>query len=216
MTEDSIDSSHYDFARYVTPKRWASYWHQLNETLVLRPRSVLEIGVGSGLYKAALQALRCPVSSIDINPGLGADHVGSVTALPFADASFSVVVAFQVLEHLPYEDFRRSVSEMSRVAEGHVLISLPDARRVWRGMFDFGKRERFWLFTKPGWRPRPHRGSGPHHWEIHKKGYPVERIAADIEAAGLEIVRHFPVPQNPYHRVFVCRKLAAAATPGVR
>jgi SAM-dependent methyltransferase len=209
MTEASIDSSHYDFARYVTLKRWSSYWHQLNETLALRPGSVLEIGVGSGLYKAALQTLRCPVRSIDINPGLGADDVGSVTALPFADASFSVVVAFQVLEHLPYEDFRRSVSEMCRVASAHVLISLPDARRVWRGMFDFGKRERFLLFTKPGWRSRPHRGSGPHQWEIHKKGYPVERIVTDMEASGLEVVRHYEVPQNPYHRMFICRKRGA-------
>jgi SAM-dependent methyltransferase len=211
MTEASIDPSHYDFSRYVTLKRWASYWHQVRETLALRPRSVLEVGVGTGLYKAALQTLGCPVTSVDINPALGPDHVGSVTELPFEDASYSVVVAFQVLEHLPYEDFRRSVSEMSRVASDHVLISLPDARKVWRAMFDFGKRERLLLLGKPGWRPRVHRVNGPHQWEIHKSGYPVERIVGDLEACGLDVVRNFELPQNPYHRLFVCRKRSRGA-----
>jgi ubiquinone/menaquinone biosynthesis C-methylase UbiE len=209
MTEASIDPSHYDFARYVDIKRWSSYWHQVHETLSLRPKSVLEVGVGTGLYKSALQALHCPVTSIDINPDLAPDHVGSVTALPFDDASFSVVVAFQVLEHLPYGDFRRSIAEMRRVAAEHVVISLPDARKVWRATVDFGKGERRWLMVKPRWRPRVHRVTGDHQWEINKQGYPVERIVADLQACGLEVLRNFEVPQNPYHRVFVCRKTAA-------
>ncbi len=211
MTEASIDPSHYDFASYVTLKRWSSLWHQVHETLGLRPRSVLEVGVGRGLYKSTLQALRCPVTTVDINPAIGPDVVGSVTGLPFAGASFSAVVAFQVLEHLPYADFRRAVGEMRRVATDHVLISLPDARKVWRGVFDFGgKRERFVMFTKPLWRAHTHRVNGPHQWELNKKGYSVRRIVADLEASGLEVLRHYPVPQNPYHRMFVCRKRPAA------
>ena len=211
MTEASIDPAHYDFAKYVDIKRWSSYWHQIHETLALRPGSVLEVGVGTGLYKSALQVLRCPVTTVDINPALAPDHVGSVTDLPFGDDSFSVVVAFQVLEHLPYEDFTRSVSEMRRVAAEHVVISLPDARKVWRAVLDLGKGERRWLVTKPRWRPRVHRVTGQHLWEINKQGYPVSRIVSDLQSCGLEVLRNFEVPQNPYHRVFVCRKLPAAA-----
>lgn len=211
MTEASIARAHYDFARYVDPKRWASYWHQIHETLQLQPRSVLEVGVGTGLYKSALQCLGCPVTSVDVNPALRPDHVGSVTALPFADGSYGAVVAFQVLEHLPYDDFRRSIAEMRRVASEHVVISLPDARKVWRGLLDLGKGERRWLITRPGWRPRVHRVTGDHQWEISKQGYPVERIVADLEASGLEVLRQYPVPQNPYHRMFVCRKRAGAS-----
>jgi len=206
MHEASIDRSHYDFSRYVTDKRWASYWHQLNETLTLRPASVLEVGVGTGLYRASLQALSCPVTTIDINPGLRPDCVGSVTALPFADDSFSVVVAFQVLEHLPYDEFRPSVREMCRVAADHVLISLPDARKVWNAWINLGRWERRFLVTKPGWKPRRHKVTGDHLWEIHKIGYPADRIVEDIQSCGLEVLRNFAVPQNPYHRMFVCRK----------
>jgi SAM-dependent methyltransferase len=211
MTEASIDPSHYDFARYVDIKRWSSYWHQIQETLALRPRSVLEVGVGNGLYKSALQALHCPVTTVDINAALVPDCVGSVTALPFADDSFSVAVAFQVLEHLPYEAFRSSVGEMRRVAAAHVLISLPDARKVWRAALDLGQGERRWLMTKPRWRPRVHRVTGDHLWEINKLGYPVQRIVDDLQACGLEVQRNFQVPQNPYHRVLVCRKVALPA-----
>jgi ubiquinone/menaquinone biosynthesis C-methylase UbiE len=211
MTEASIDPAHYNFGKYVDIKRWSSYWHQIHETLSLQPRRVLEVGMGTGLYKSALQTLGCPVTTIDINPALKPDHVGSVTALPFEDSSFSVVVAFQVLEHLPYEDFRRSVGEMRRTAAEHVVISLPDARKVWRASVDLGKGEKRWLMTKPRWRPRVHRATGQHLWEINKQGYPVSRIVEDLEAAGLELLREYPVPQNPYHRMFVCRKRVSVA-----
>ena len=40
MSEAQLDPRHYDFSRYVDIRRWASYWHQAQETLSLRPRSV--------------------------------------------------------------------------------------------------------------------------------------------------------------------------------
>lgn len=209
MSEAQIDPRHYDFARYVDIRRWASYWHQVQETLSLRPRSVLEIGVGTGLFRAILQTLHCPVTSVDINPALRPDHVASVMALPLPDDSFSAVVAFQVLEHLPYEDFRASVSEMRRVAAEHVILSLPDAQKLWRCSLDLGAGERRLQMPKPRLRPPVHKGRGQHKWEIGKRGYPAERIAADLRACGLEVLKDFRAPENPYHRFFVCRKSAA-------
>ena len=210
MSEASIDRAHYDFARYVDIRRWCSYWHQAHETLALQPDAVLEIGVGNGLYRALLQQLGCRVASVDVNAALQPDHVGSVTALPFADDSYSVVVAFQVLEHLPYEDFRAAVSEMRRVARGHVLLSLPDAGKVWRGSLDLGRLEHRWMMDKPLSKPRRHRVTGDHQWEIGKRGYPVQRIVEDLGACGLQVLRNYRAPENPYHRFLVCRKLPPA------
>lgn len=208
MSEAQIDPRHYDFARYVDIRRWASYWHQVQETLSLRPQSVLEIGVGTGLFRAILQTLHCPVESVDINAALRPDHVASVTALPLPDDSFSAVVAFQVLEHLPYEDFRASVSEMRRVAAEHVILSLPDARKLWRCSLDVGAGERRLQMPEPRLRAPVHKGRGQHKWEIGKRGYPPERIAADLRACGLEVLKDFRAPENPYHHFFVCRKSA--------
>ena len=210
MSEARIDRAHYDFARYVDIRRWCSYWHQAQETLALQPDSVLEIGVGNGLYRALLRQLGCGVTSVDVNASLQPDHVGSVTALPFADGSYACVVAFQVLEHLPYEDFRTAVSEMRRVARGHVLLSLPDAGKVWRGSLDLGRREHRWMVDKPLSKSRRHRVTGDHQWEIGKRGYPAKRIVEDLGACGLEVLRNYRAAENPYHRFLVCRKLPPA------
>ena len=204
--ESRIAVAHYDFGAYVDIRRWSSYWHQVQETLAVRPRSVLEIGVGTGLFKAMLQALHCPAVTVDVNEALRPDYVGSVVALPFRDDSFSASVTFQVLEHLPYEDFKTSVREMRRVAAEHVILSLPDARKVWSCVLTTGRRERRIQMSKPQWEAPVHKGRGSHRWEINKRGFPVERIVADIEDCGLRVMRNFRAPENPYHRFFVCRK----------
>ncbi len=214
MQQTQIESAHYDFARYVSAKRWASYWHQVRETLALRPETVLEIGVGTGIYRSVLRGLKVSVSSLDINPALQPDHVGSVTSMPFADNSFSVVVAFQVLEHLSYDEFVPSVSEMRRVAASHVVLSLPDARKVWTYLFTLP-----WLgecrfhVPKPRLRPRLHRATGQHLWEISKRGYDVRRIVDDLQRCGLQMVSTYRAPENPYHRFFVCRKVDGPVGP---
>lgn len=206
MSEADIAATHYDFERYVDIKRWSSYWHQVRETLAVKPDKVLEIGVGNGLYKAMLGAVACPVTTVDVNASLRPDVVGSVTELPFDDGQFAAVVAFQVLEHLPYENFRDAVREMRRVAGTHVLLSLPDAGKTWRFMMDLGRGERRWLMDKPRSRPRVHRVTGDHLWEVGKRDHPVARITGDLQAEGLVLERSYRAPENPYHRFFVCRK----------
>jgi SAM-dependent methyltransferase len=49
----------------------------------------------------------------------------TLTALTFADSTFDVILAFEVLEHIP--DYSRAVSEMFRVLRpgGRLLFSVP-------------------------------------------------------------------------------------------
>ena len=44
-----------------------------------------------------------------------------------------------------------------------------------------------------------------HFFEIGASGYPFERVADAFEHAGLEMVREFRVPENPWHHFFVAR-----------
>lgn len=74
---------------------------------------------------------------------------------------------------------------------------------------DLGKGERRLQLPKPRPRAPVHKRRGQHRWEIRKRGFPAERIAADLRAFGLEVLKDFRAPENPYHRFFVCRKRAA-------
>lgn len=42
--------SKYNFDAYCYPERWASYYYQISEILNLKPKSLLEIGVGDGFF----------------------------------------------------------------------------------------------------------------------------------------------------------------------
>ena len=72
--------------------------------------------------------------SLDLDPrGLRPPHgvCGSVLALPFADASFEVVSAFDVIEHCEPED--EALLELHRVLEpgGRLLLSVPAYQWAW-------------------------------------------------------------------------------------
>ena len=201
-----VEAGNYAFQRYVTKGRWASVWHQLDEVLKLQPQRVLEIGPGPGVFKAAAAAFGVRVETLDPDPALQPDHVGSATALPFADASFDVVCAFQMLEHLPYEAALGAFGEMVRVARCHVVISLPDARRAWRFAFHVprvGTVEK--LVLKPTLGLKPHVFDGEHHWEVNKRETPLARVVADFSAR-CPLVRTYRVAELPYHRFFVFRR----------
>lgn len=201
-----VDSSHYEFGPYVDKARWASLWHQLDELIRLRPSSVLEVGPGPGLLKSIAAILGISVETIDHDPDLHPDFVGSVTALPFENDSYDVVCAFQVLEHLPYPSAVDAFRELTRVSRGTVLISLPDARPVWRfcftipllGSFDFS-------IQRPILRRPIHKFVGEHHWEIENRGYGLEKVGADL-SQHCPLARTYRVPENPYHRFMVFQK----------
>lgn len=193
----------YTFSQYMIKPRWISLWHQLDEVLKFAPDSVLEVGPGPGTFKAAAQSFGLDVQTLDQNPALNPDHVGSILNLPFEKKHFDVVCAFQVLEHLPYEDSLKAFAEMVRVARKAVIISVPDRRSVWRYFFHIPLLgSKHLLLNSPFWRPQKHTYDGMHYWEINKIGYAPERIAADF-GKHAKLLKQYRVKENSYHRFFI-------------
>lgn len=97
------------------------------------PRRLLDVGSADAPSVRWTRGDHVSVS-LDIDPrglpkGLGV--CGSLLALPFADGSFDVVGAFDVVEHC--DDEARALQELSRVltADGRLLMSVPAYQWAW-------------------------------------------------------------------------------------
>lgn len=203
IVQRQVDAQHYDFGTYMGKDRWVSVWHQLQELHRLKPQRTLEIGPGPGVLKSAAACFGVSVETFDLDPALAPDHVGSVTAMPFTEGEFDVVCAFQMLEHLPYEESLRAFREMVRVARRSVLISLPDAEKVFRWQVWIPRVAAFdRLIPVRGSRPQAHRFDGQHYWEVNKLEHPLSRVVADFGAIA-RMTRTYRVHEMPYHRFFI-------------
>lgn len=198
-----VDKSHYGFAHYMSKGRWSSVWHQIDEVQKLNPSNVLEIGPGGGVFKTVASIFGIEVETLDFDIALNPNYVGLATELPFSDMSFDVVCAFQVLEHMPYDDSLSAFSEMVRVCRSNVVISLPDARSVWRYLIYIPKIGAYnFLVPRPQLRAPIHRPEREHYWEVSKMNYQVSRIVRDF-SRHIRLVKTYRVPEFPYHRFFV-------------
>jgi len=128
MTKPSeLPKQYYSFKEYNSKHRLITYWHQIEEVLALKPTSILEIGVGTGLVTSYLRSLNIDVTTVDINDSLSPDHVGSVLELDklFDAGSYDVVLCARVLHHIPYESVELAFEQISRVARKGAVITLP-------------------------------------------------------------------------------------------
>jgi len=202
-----VEPERYYNIRYDKKSRFCSYWHQIHEILLLGPKEVLEIGVGNGFVSEYLKKRGIKVTTLDIDKRLDPDVVGSVLELPFADESFSVSACYELLEHIPYEDFNKALSEIFRVCKSYAILSLPDANRVCRFYLEIPKIVHIKkLIPLLRFRKPIHNFDGQHYWEIGKSGYRLGRIVNIIELAGFKIEKTYRVFERPYHRFFLLKK----------
>jgi len=193
---------------YDSKRRFISYWHQIHEAILKRPKNILEVGIGNGFVSDYLKKYGIKLTTLDINKELRPDYVASVVKMPFNDNVFELVMACEVLEHLPYRQFMSGLKEIHRVCSNWAIISLPDATRAFRVEFPIPKIGKFKrLFVIPSLQPAAHKmGEEKHYWEIGKRHYPLRRIQKDIQNAGFIIERTYRVFENPYHRFFILKK----------
>jgi SAM-dependent methyltransferase len=173
----------YDFVKYIGDGSWSSFYYQLIEIISIKSDSILEVGVGTGVLSAVLKGLGFPYKSFDLDPTLGSDFTGSILEMPFDNVSYDIIACFEVIEHLPYENFKNSLSELFRIANKAVIISLPDAKPVLRCSFDIPKLGyKKLMIPRPWFHPRELIYTGTHYWEINSKGYSISRIRKDINS----------------------------------
>jgi len=211
--QKQVDKAHYDFSKYINKGRWNSFYHQIDEIIKVEPKSILEIGAGTGITKCILKdILHYYYESMDIDEELHPDFVGSVMEMPFVDRQYDVVACFQVLEHLPFDNLEKALSELLRVANKAVIISLPDAEPVIKIQIQIPRFIRGLLIRVPLTQLKQHTFNGQHYWEINKKGYELDKIITAIKKTATPfnfiIEKEYRVFENPYHRFFILKKRA--------
>ena len=100
--------------------------------------TILDVGCGDGRITNRLvdsyQVVGLDISRTALQHVRARTVLGTVENLPFADRSFDLVLAAELLEHLPPSSYRRALQEIQRVAKQWILVSVP-----WREQLALGR-----------------------------------------------------------------------------
>jgi ubiquinone/menaquinone biosynthesis C-methylase UbiE len=190
---------------YLSRERWISFWYQLLEVMETKPGSILEVGLGPGILTRTLRDMEVKVVTLDIEIKLKPDVTGDVSRIPFQSKSFDTVLAAEVLEHIPFDQFPIALKELARVAKQTVVITLPHFTHfvpsIALKVFPFVPRlKKVFPITFP----KSHEFDGQHYWEIGKRNYSVSRVRGLLkESTGFKLIKDYLIEENPYHHVFV-------------
>lgn len=194
---------------YDTLQNFMSYYNQFSIVKKYSLGTILEVGKGNGTLSRYLSDHGYDVKTCDYDKKLKPDIVSDVRKMHIKDGSFDTVLAFEVLEHIPFSDFRKALLELKRVSRKKLIISVPYST------FNIYGRLKIIPFT----RPRDfliricemsifrHTYNGLHYWEMGKKGTTRKEIKKILSDSGLKITHEFSDRQNPYHYFFVMDNL---------
>lgn len=213
MTNPRIEAKNerYGNRRYENLPRFVSYYNQIDLVRALDPKEILEVGIGSGFLSNYLRSRDYAVTTADYDKTLGPDIVCDIRNIPLEDGSFELVMAFEILEHVPYEEALNGIKEMGRISSRYVVLSVP------RSCFYFGLSFMFGLPTfhkfmslglrLPFFWVSAEYGSKEHFWELGRRGFPIRRLVKDIQELGLVLKqRKGHIALNTQHYFFVLEK----------
>ncbi len=204
-----VPKTHYT-KEYDNLERFISYFYQIDFTKKLYPKKILEIGVGNKTVSNYLKNQGFNITTYDFDKKLKPDFVGDVRKMPFKNNSFDLVMCCEVLEHIPFSEFGRTLNEIRRISRKNAIISIPNSSKTiavhikFPGMFFlFHKPLLSFVFSIPF--PTKHKFDGEHYWEIGKKNYALKKIKKRIKKY-FKIKKNFRIPLNTYHQFFILEK----------
>ena len=196
---------------YDDLQRFISYHHQAELAMSLRCGSILEIGVGNKTVANYLAQHGFHVGTCDFDGSLAPGTVADVRDLPFEDGSYDLVMACEILEHIPWNDVDRALSEIHRVCRTSALVSVPHHARLFGALYrvPLAGRAIGWAVTRMPLLFESVRHSGDlyweHAWEMGRKGSSARQVRNAFRRY-FTITRELRHPLSSYHHFFVLAK----------
>jgi ubiquinone/menaquinone biosynthesis C-methylase UbiE len=190
--------------------RFISYYHQINLIHELNPNKILEIGVGNKTVSDYLKRHEFNIKTCDIDKKLNPDVIGDIRKLPFKKNAFDLILASEILEHIPYDDVEKALKELHRVTKKYVIISVPYSQIYFGCSITFPlisrifNKEFFNLFIGVPSRTKI-KFDGEHYWELGRKGYSIKKVRKDISKY-FNIIEEKRALPYPIHYFFVLEK----------
>jgi ubiquinone/menaquinone biosynthesis C-methylase UbiE len=203
-----VDKNSYLSNQYLSQGRWFSYFNQIKNVMSVSKieDKILEVGKGNGIVSNTLRSIGFTVKTIDIDASLEPDVVGSVEKMPLENSSFDVVLAAEILEHLPFGLFKRSLEEIGRISRKYAIISLPHIGVVFKMNVKIPFIKEFAIFFKIPYFWKRHVFNGQHYWEIGKSGFQISKIKKQILDSGWKIERSYINKDDPSHWHCILKK----------
>lgn len=205
-----VDASEHYGASYDTFQRFSSYFYQIDFARAANPKTVLEIGIGNRLVADYLKRAGYKVTTCDFDKRLKPDVVADIRDLSaIKKDSHDVVIACEILEHIPFDDVPKALAELARVAKKRVVVSVPYSSFTFELIaavsktYGPGKTLRLPIRTPQVLAGDVHKLNHEHYWELGRRGYPVRRFKKLLRKHFKHVAKDFHPHLNPYHRFFI-------------
>ena len=191
---------------YFSMQQLCSLSHQINLIHSLRPKNVIEIGIGNGFTSSFLRRAGYSVTTADINPQLEPDICASLDQVGehMNGEKFDLVVCCEVLEHMPWSDFESNMNHLRSLGD-RLLLTLPN----YYASFGFGGLLKLPKMASKPFRltidiPRKKNLEKEHFWEVGSSP------ETSLKSITLELKKRYgtvnvkKLELNPYHFAFTC------------
>lgn len=195
--------------KYRDLNRFISYYYQIEMTLKVLNKGdkVLEIGIGDRVFSDYLKKMGIDIATCDFDKDLKPDYVADVKNLGVAENSFDVILAYEILEHLPFDDFAKCLKELKRASKKYVIISLPYRSACFEIIIKFPfirtilKKQFIDIFLRI---PLNFEEgiSRQHFWEIDKNKFSFKKVR-NIITNDFKIIKEFRPPVDYHHYFFI-------------
>jgi len=165
-------------------RHWRMYWNQqkLLEGNIDKKDRIGEIGVGTKFTTNYLISKGYNVRTIDIDPGKKPDVLANIVTCEEAILEFDVVLAFNILEHIPYEDMISVIKKFKNAGTQKLFIGLPiNQKNIFEMYIKVGRFYEKQLSIRI---PRKRITAQYHHWELEYKDFTIARLISDYKEIG--------------------------------